>query len=155
MHFFTDHMQLSQQTETDSFGVDSLSPVEKYNITSKFQLAVQAKAFACQDGMMIVQQSVDDESLVNLIIKPIKGLKIPFNTIQYYVYRGILKDSFITGSVIKPKNQAPDNSFLKRFWEDVESFRINMNLPNHPDPTPSELGYDNTLSEDLNVEENL
>lgn len=153
MHFFIDHTQLIPQTELDSFGTDSVSPTNKYNITSKFQLSEQAKVFACQDGMMVVQQSTEDESLVNLILKPKKGLKIPFNAIRYYVYRGVLKESFIIGSVIKPKTEVPDNSFLKRFWENVESFKLSMNLPNHPDPGPKELGYDNSLPGDLNIEE--
>ena len=151
MHYFIDHLQLSQQILLDSFGIDS-NDSNKFNITSKFQLATNAKAFACQDGMIIVQQSYENPDLINLILKPIKTLKIPLSAVKYYIYRGILKDSLITGSLLKPKAQAPENSFLKKIWENVESFKLNMNLPNHPDPNPKDIGYDNSLSDSLLLE---
>ncbi len=151
MHYFIDHLQLSQQILLDSFGIDS-NDSSMFNVTSKFQLAANAKAFACQDGMIIVQQSYENPDLLNIILKPIKTLKIPLSAVKYYIYRGILKDSLITGSLLKPKAQAPENSFLKKIWENVESFRLNMNLPNHPDPNPKDIGYDNSLADSLSLE---
>ena len=151
MHYFIDQNQLTTQVLIDSYGVYSVNE-NKYNVTSKFQLTTESKAFACQDGMMILQQSSENTNLVNIILKPIKGLKINFSSVKYYVYRGVLKDGFIVGTAIKPKAQAPDNSFLKRFWENVESFRLNMNLPNHPDPTPKDLGFDDSILNYIDVE---
>ena len=72
MHYFIDHSQLPTQNSADTFGTDSSDPTNKFNITSRFQLTGEAKAFACQDSLMIVQQSSVNSSMVNVILKPIK-----------------------------------------------------------------------------------
>jgi hypothetical protein len=153
MHYFIDHSQLPTQNSADTFGADSSDPTNKFNITSRFQLTGQAKAFACQDSLMIVQKSnVGNNTLVNVILKPIEGLKIPFNSVKYFVYRGLLKDRFIIGTAIKPKSQAHDNSFLKRFWDNVDSYNANATPANQISPTPQSFGYDDTLSNTLDIE---
>jgi hypothetical protein len=152
MHYFIDHSQLPTQNSVDTFGPDNSNPTNKFNITSRFQLTGQAKAFACQDGMMIVQQSSVNESLVNIILKPIGGLKIPFNSVKYFVYRGLSKDSLIVGTGIKPKSQAPENSLLQRFWKDVDSWNAHLAPSNQTSPTPKSLGYDNSLLGTLDIE---
>lgn len=106
MHFFIDHNLLTDQATTgNSYGPDSSDLNNKFNITSRFQLTNQAKAFACQDSLMIVQQSSVDSSLVNVVLKPIEGLKIPLRPVKYYVYRGLLKESFISNTAIKPQKR--------------------------------------------------
>lgn len=152
MHYFIDHTQLTDQAATGiPYGADSSDPTNKFNITSRFQLTGQTKAFACQDGLMIVQQSSVDNSLVNVILKPIEGLKIPFNSVKYFVYRGLLKSSFISGTVVTP--QASGNSeFIARFWEDWNSYKTYTNQPTLPDPTPQSFGYDDSLAGTLNIE---
>ena len=89
MHFFIDHNSLLPQNLTDAFAVDSNDPMNKFNISSRFSLTGEAKVFACQDGLMIVQQSDVDDSLVNIILKPNAGLDVPYNSVKYYVYRGV------------------------------------------------------------------
>ncbi len=144
MHFFIEHTQLPTQASADTFAPDSNDPTNKFNITSRFQLAAQAKAFACQDSLMLVQQSSVDSSLVNVVLKPIKGLKIPFRSVKYFVYRGLLKSSFISGSAITP--QATTNSeSIARFWTTWNDYKAETNQPNLPDPTPQSFGYDNSL----------
>jgi hypothetical protein len=152
MHYFIDHNQLPTQNLANTFGHDSSDPTNKFNITSRFQLSSLTKAFACQVGMMIVQQSSINASLVNVILKPIEGLKIPFNSVKYFVYRGLSKDSLIVGSGIKPKSQAPENYLLQRFWKDVDSFNANLTPSNQSNPTPKSLGYDNSLLGTLDIE---
>jgi hypothetical protein len=151
MHYFIDHSQLPTQNSTDTFGADSSDPTNKFNITSRFQLSAPTKAFACQDGMMIVQQSSINASLINVILKPIGGLKIPFNSVKYFVYRGLSIESLITGTGITPKSQAPENSLLQRFWKDVDSFNAHLAPADRTSPTPKSLGYDNSLLGTLDV----
>ncbi|MDN3606399.1 hypothetical protein [Kaistella yonginensis] len=151
MHFFIDHTQLIEQNIADSSGVNS-SNSKLFKITSEFQLTAKAQTFACQDGMIIVQQSNSDSSLVNVILKPTKGLNIQFSSVKYYVYRGISKDSLFINDQIIPKSQVPENFFLQRIWKDIEEFRINFNLPNYPDPVPKDFGYDETLSNTIEIE---
>lgn len=152
MHYFIDHNQLTDQATTGiSYGLDSSDPTNKFNVTSRFQLTATAKAFACQDSLMIVQQSSVDSSLVNVILKPIEGLKIPFKSVKYFVYRGLLKSSFISGTAITP--QASGNSeFIARFWTDWNNYKTNTNQPTLTDPTPQTFGYDNSLLGSLNIE---
>lgn len=152
MHYFIEHTNLAQQNATDTFGVESPDPTNKFNITSRFQLTNQAKAFACQDGMMIVQQSDVDATLVNVIIKPIENLKVNLNNIKYFVYRGILKSSLIIDDDTIVAEAPANNEFIARLWQDHNHFKTEFNLPALPDPTPKVFGYDNSLSANLNIE---
>ena len=144
MHFFIDYDQLSTQDSADTFGPDSSEPTDKFNITSQFQLTSQTKAFACQKGLMIVQQSTVDSSLVNVILKPIEDLKITFDSVKYFVYRGLLKSSFIDGTAITPQD-ASNSELIARFWTDFNNFKTNTNQPSLEDPTPEIFGYDTSL----------
>ncbi|MBS3737383.1 MAG: hypothetical protein KGY51_00090 [Psychroflexus sp.] len=152
MHYFIEHTNLPQQNASDTFGVDASDPTNKFNITSRFQLTNQAKAFACLDGMMIVQQSDVDATLVNVFIKPIENLKVNLNNIKYFVYRGILKSSLIIDDDSIVAEASTNNEFIARLWQDHNQFKINFNLPDLEDPTPKVFGYDNSLSANLNVE---
>jgi len=151
MHFFIDHTQLPTQSSADTFAPDSNDPTDKFNVTSRFQLTGQIKAFACHKSLMIVQQSSVDSSLINVILKPIEGLKIPFRSVKYFVYRGLLKNSFISGTAITP--QATTNSeFIANFWTNWNNYKTNTNQPNLTDPTPESFGYDTSLAGSLDIE---
>lgn len=152
MHFFIDLSQLTAQSLTGNpYGPVSNDLTNKFNITSQFQLISQTKAFACQDSLLIVQQSSTNASLVNIILKPIKGLKIPFRPVKYFIYRGLLKSSFISGSAIIPPS--PSNSeFIANFWTNWSIFKTNINQPTLIDPTPASFGYDTTLPPTLAIE---
>jgi len=147
MHFFIDHNSLPNPIDT--FGIDSNNPMNKFNITSRFQPA-QAKAFACQGSLMIVQKSTVHDSLVNIILKPIEGLRVPFNSVKYFVYRGVRKDSFIDGTTITPK-AVNNTETIARLWETWENFNAGSNQP-LAEPTPQSFGYDNSLADSLNIE---
>ena len=151
MHYFIEATKLTTQDSADAYGPVSNDLTNKFNITSKFQLSTSAKAFACQDSMMIVQQSADDPSLVNAILKPIEGLKIHFSSVKYFVYRGILKNGFISDNLVTPK-AASNSEFIKRFWDEWENYKTQSNQPDLPDPTPQSFGYDSTLDDSLNLE---
>jgi len=143
MHFFIDHLQLPIQNPDDSFGPDTTNPTIIYNLSSKFQLTTQAKAFACQRGLIIVQQSDEDESLVNVILKPTTKLTIPFQNVAYYVYRGILKSSLIDDSNITSKDPSTNNEIVTRIYSAD---------PNTTLYSASILGFDNTVSADAGIE---
>ncbi|KAA9338970.1 C15 family peptidase [Adhaeribacter soli] len=151
MHFFIDHNQLPNQTLADSFGPESNDPYNKFNITTRFQLTGAAKAFACQDSLMIIQQSIADPTLVNVLLKPIEGLKIPFERVKYFIYRGLLKDSFVNGTAITPTSTS-SSELISRLWVDWNAYKTKKNQPNLPDPTPQNFGFDNTLPGSLEIE---
>lgn len=128
MHFFIDQQELTVQQAAEAFGPDSGDPSNIYNATSRLQLVNQAKAFACEPGMMVVQQSGVDSTLVNLIIKPNANANA-LADVAYYVYRGILKDSLIAGGVLQ--NTGANNELLTRIW-----------AKNPTDTSAGTLGYD-------------
>ncbi|MFN5443116.1 MAG: hypothetical protein ACK48V_02695 [Crocinitomicaceae bacterium] len=151
MHSFIDPNKLSIQNHTDTFGVDSSDPINKFNVTSRFQLDEIAKAYACQDGMMIVQQSEVD-TLVNIIIKPIESLKVNFNNIKYFVYRGIEKKSLLIDKDKIALEDSTNNEFIARLWKDHKQYKIDFKLPKLPDPSPKVFGYTDSLANNLNIE---
>ncbi|MDR2651435.1 MAG: hypothetical protein LBC68_03855, partial [Prevotellaceae bacterium] len=131
------------------FGPNPNNPTILFDVSTQFQLTNQCKTFACQDGLMIIQQSSVNPALVNVILKPKEELKIPFGQIKYFVYRGLSKDSFISGTNITP--QATGNSeFIARFWVDWNQYKISH--PTLPNPGPESFGYDNSLSSSLDIE---
>jgi hypothetical protein len=160
MHFFCElHADLMEEF---GFGPVTGSETTKFNITSKFKLngtSTSFKAFACQKGMMIVQNSVDT-SRVNLIIKPSEGLEINTSPVKYYIYRGILKSSLLSGANIIPKTATNKSAFLDRFWQKWDTYLLDNGLqdtasgdPNYvAPPSPKAIGYDDTLSNSENVE---
>jgi hypothetical protein len=95
MHFFIDHLQLPSQSTSDSFGPHTDSHI--FKVTSRFQLSEVTKAFACQSGRIIVQQSDHDDSLVNIILKPTDFDEV-YPNVKYFIYRGILKESLLDES---------------------------------------------------------
>ncbi len=143
MYFFLEHQKLV--AETSSFGPDSTNPTTKYNVTTQFSLSGQAKAFACQESMMLVLPSTDN-SLVTVVLQPMDGLTIPFPKIRFYVYRGLLKSSFMTGSAIKPKTDPDCSDFIKRLWLGHERRQSCFPTVTIPDPTPADLGFDDSMA---------
>lgn len=147
MHFFLEHAKLLN--ETSSYGPVAGSTTTKYNVTSEFALDGQTKAFACQEGRLLVLPSYDP-ALVNVILKPVGKLRINAPKIQYYVYRGLLKDSFITNDAITPPG-AGVTTFIEGDWVKVSLFNSKSGLVKVA-PSPVVFGYLG-LPEGVDVEE--
>jgi len=151
MHYFIEHTLLPTQDAADGFGPDSTNPTNVFNCTSRFQLTQQAHAFACQNGQVIVQQSVQHSDLVNLILKPFDGLNVGHRNVKYYIYRGLLKTGFEdNGAVVNPTNPS---ELISNLWGSYNSYKLKINDPNLAVPPPENFGYDNTLSSVISVEE--
>ena len=148
MHFFIDHTQLNQVSGDMKFGPNPTNPTIEFDLSTQFQLSATTKAFSCQDGLMIVQESAANPSLVNVIIKSVEGLKIPFGKVKYFVYRGLSKNSFISGQNIVAQGSG-NSEFIARLWTDWNNYKGNKTLP---DPGPKSFGYDNSLFDTLDVE---
>ncbi len=136
MKFFTEHSKLPNQTRKDVYGPakgDEGKPDSSniYNVTAQFKLTQEAKAYACQTGMLIVQQSDVSETLVNVIIKP-NGLNNGVDA-KYYIYRGIKKEGLLNQQSIAPKASS-NNDLITRIWN---------NPPE--DLSSGTLGFDNNI----------
>ncbi len=151
MHFFTEPTLLNAQLPADLFGPVAGDELNKYNISSKHTVSADAKIFACQNAMMLVLPHVEDggtvsTSLVNVVLKPIEGLDIKHSPVKYYIYRGLDKLSFITGSAITP-SAGTNTEFIEKFWKNWNDFKTNTNQTGLPDPTPQSFGFDSTLTD--------
>ncbi|MDP2692102.1 MAG: hypothetical protein Q8O88_00505 [bacterium] len=136
MHFFLDVDNLTNQNQIDGFGPDIGNPSNVYNVSSRFQLNNNSKAFACVNGDIIVQQSSKDPSLVNVILKPLQPSSQPTD-VQYFIYRGILKSTLIDGINIAQAT----NEMTTRFY-DQSPTEVGANF----------LGFSN-ISGDTNVKD--
>ena len=151
MHFFIDPSALVEQPEQSSYGpVDDSS----YNITATFSLSKNTEIFACQDCMMIVQPyknvttGIINNNLVNVILKPKTGPGI----VQYYIYRGVDKSSFISGTDIVDQNSADKTEFISKFWVNWVNYITDTNQP-HLIPTPANFGFDPSLGGGIFLEQ--
>jgi hypothetical protein len=125
MHFFIDHTKFPNpaQSATDyKFGPDTdpLLSHSVFQLSTQFQLITEARAYACQEGFLIVQQDNQHSNLVNVVIKPLNPVKINGITVRYYFYRGIELSSFFTQSeneyIINPNNVSENTEFVSYFW---------------------------------------
>ncbi len=154
MHFFIDEAALPAQTTSGTtpdmtFGPDATTPTTKFNITTQHQLASAAKAYACQKGMMVLQQNSSNTSLVNAIIKPSTPLKVGDLKVRYYVYKGLDIASFFNGSAgsyaIRADGTAGNSEFLEDFWDTMNLWQA-ADASTYTAPTPINFGYgSNTL----------
>jgi hypothetical protein len=159
MHFFTE-LSIPSQNSTSSlpygphtggFGLELTS----YITYSAFAPSSDLKVFACQNGMMFIQES-DFPDTINVIIKPSDSLSIPFSGVKYYIYRGLRKDSFIDSSGpedIITLQDSSNSEFMARFWTNHENLKLNESNPLLPNPTPDNLGLDALIAGTVNVED--
>lgn len=165
MHFFTEPSKLHPQVAADAFGPDTTDVNNKYNISSKHivpAIFTEAKIFACQDAMMLVRPQTGSTALVNIILKPIGNLEIPFTNVKYYIYRGVDRSSLVvdvpvdadhpSGVAITPNAGTP-TQFISKYWKRWADFKTNTSQPALPDPLPISFGYDTATSGTKLVEE--
>lgn len=89
-----------QSDETKSFGVKS---VNKFRLTSSFDLSADTSAYSMMAGTILLQQQSGDTNKVNLILKPIESQEIKF-AVKYVIYRGLKISDFLTSADITNTN---------------------------------------------------
>lgn len=145
MHFFTEPSKLENQTNSDKFGPFDGDEMNKYRVSSKHKVKTNddAKIFACQDSMMLVLPNLNNPSgLVNIVLKPIKGLTIPLAPVKYYIYRGVDINSFIDSGAIKADDPLVNTEFINKFWINWNDYTNNLGISPTPPPSPQSFGYD-------------
>ncbi|HEX5733179.1 MAG TPA: hypothetical protein VF131_10115 [Blastocatellia bacterium] len=108
--FFTDADKsglLDSQASSTAFG--AVSDTE-FRVTSLHTAASNPRVFAICDGKLAVQQG-SQSNVISLILQPKDqpgvGNRINFVSIKYIIYKGVLRDSLISGSSVadRSKNQ--------------------------------------------------
>lgn len=138
MHFFTDFDLLNSQTSSDAFGAVNNSS-SNYRVLNIFTSSTNSNAYAICDGYGFIQENLDNNSTVNFIFKPDKQLFDNFPEISYFIYRGILKNSFLAGNgEILSDNPTLNNDLLNRMWE-VKNIRNLEKQEQDPNYQPNGL----------------
>ncbi|MBI3234599.1 MAG: hypothetical protein HYZ42_11255, partial [Bacteroidetes bacterium] len=150
MYFFTELSKLKGQDDPGSttvpYGPVLSDPTHKYVISANMQLSGVAKAFACQDALLIVVPQEGNANLVNVILRPITGLDIEFQPVQYYVYRGLLLSSFVLNGEVTPSNATTNSELIKNFWTNWTNYKTETSYTGQ-DPKPREaFGYDTIVN---------
>lgn len=126
-HFFTDIDLLNLQLDTQAFGPVKGSETTQYRVTSLHSASSNPNAYAVCKGKVLVQPDIENENLVNIILKP---LDQPFKgiVIKYIVYRSLKKEDFIDGidalsgeiEIIKNGNIDSATDFIKSIWKEYK-----------------------------------
>jgi hypothetical protein len=125
VNFFAHIDHLPVQAADDKYGPlsasatdpsDSDNPKDYYRVCSSFSGTGKSGtpnpyAHAVMDGELMVLQTEDslvnpDNSMrVNLVLRPFDGQPVKgIPAVKYFIYRGILKSDFFSGSLIAPKD---------------------------------------------------
>jgi hypothetical protein len=156
MHFFIDPTRLKSQAAANAFGPITGQEINKFQIGSTHEIdaGADARVFACQDSMMIVQQCIDETTntpvpnKVNLILKPIKPIEIKHTQIKYYVYRGLDFGSLLVSDTeVAADTPATRTEFIKNFWANWTKYLTAKGLPLTTQPSPKSFGYSTGITD--------
>ncbi|MEL6864201.1 MAG: S8 family serine peptidase [Bacteroidota bacterium] len=114
-HVFTEMPNLVQ-TPALTYGPVPGNLNTKYRVTSSFNSAMPTKAYACVNGIFMIQKQ--DANRVNLILKPIKQPGLDFTPIRYFIYRGLKLSDFIKSAAQNEvRGKASASALIKRLYE--------------------------------------
>lgn len=116
VYFFTEQNAFALTTVQQSFGPISEN---QFNITTRFSVSADKKAFSICKGVVLVQPSVVSGK-VNLILRPYNQ-PYPGLNIKYFIYRGLNRSDFFVGDLVK-EIDASNTDFVNKIRDDFESF---------------------------------
>ncbi len=147
---FTDFSIASFNNATDAFGPVIGFETTQFQVTQRFDTYAGMPAYAVVTGEVIIQEVAGNSSLVNLVLKPIIRPALDFTPVKYFIYRGLKKSSFLTGSgpeiLISPSSSTSD--LINNLWTKFNQWKTDSGAPSGTLPSVLALGYDNTLSGD-------
>lgn len=145
--FFTEISVAEQASVTQAYGPSSGT---KFNITSRFSLE-NKKAFAVAEGQVLVVPQTGSTTKVNVVLKPTRQSSDIGVPVKYFVYRGLLKNTFINGVNLVSEG-AGNTPFVAKIWQDFKNF----NFETPPTPLPALpaaiLGYKENEADDVRIE---
>lgn len=129
--FFTDPQLMTTQDAAEAFGVID---TDNYRIDSMHSATSTPKAYAVTAGQILVQEVVDNADLVNVVLKPNNQPDLNLPTVEYIIYKGVLKSSLVEGAKVAA---ATSNDFTKQIHTDLAAYYENSVKA----PVPAELPY--------------
>lgn len=153
-HFFIESGGFPAQLSAQGFGPQSETV---FNLTSRFTIGTAPKkAFSICKGVVLVQPQTDNDTKVNLILRPYTQ-PFPGLNIKYFIYRGLQKSDFFTQDSIPLiiKKSTSTSDFINKINEDFDAFYQDLKeddgTPISPPPFLTEyIGYDENVT-DLSI----
>ncbi|PIF60068.1 hypothetical protein [Flavobacterium sp. 2] len=149
-HFFIESGGFPEQLSGQGFGPQSETV---FNLTSRFTLGAPKKAFSICKGVVLIQPQTDNDTKVNLILRPYTQ-PFPGLNIKYFVYRGLQKSDFFTTNseplIIKKSSSTSD--FINKINDDFKAFHEGRKEADGtpisvPPFTTKFIGYDAALTD--------
>lgn len=156
---FTDFDLLPAQSGTMNYGPLPTNITTQYRTWAAFTGGGPTqKAYAVTNGEVFIQEIPANPTLVNLILKPDKQPDCKYGHVRYFVYRGLLKSSFLdnSGNVIAD-NPSVNSDLINRMWVVRNNLNTQANTPGVTlvrgdlglDPTGGPITPDSTLIDDV------
>ncbi|HET9638386.1 MAG TPA: hypothetical protein VFP12_04190 [Allosphingosinicella sp.] len=151
--FFTDPAKLAAQQAAEAFGpATAVSSKDRFRVTDVHQTkqGQTAVAYAACTGRICVQAvPLDGGSIetVNLILRPLKQPLFDFPYIEYFIYRGIRRDSLLkeAGKLAKP-GSIPERDLVGRIEAMLNKKAAQPS--SNPPPLEAYFGLDRVHSTD-------
>ena len=143
-YFFTDTNLISTSTlrsadpGSGAFGpAGTVAGKDQYRVSSIHKATANPTAYAVCEGIVFAQRiptsSTTTPKLLNLILKPLVQPGPNFAPVKYFIYKGILEDSLISGSQMAPRTT---NDLTSAVWEAQDTKNVLANPPT-PGAAPS------------------
>jgi hypothetical protein len=118
---FADWDLLPAQSGTDNYGPLASDQFTRYRTAAMFSGiapgGTQLKAFAVTSGHAFIQEIAGSGTQVNLILRPEAQINTPYGAVKCFVYRGLLKSSFLEpNGDVKADQPSTNNELLNRYW---------------------------------------
>ena len=157
IHFFVELDRLLDNTIYPNFGQgidESYGPVNststsEYRVTSMFKLQQDSIAYAATSGLVLVQPQYDEitqnysDTRVNLILKPFLSPNNGFTDVEFFIYRGLRKDSFLdSNDNLISQSTSNISNLMDEVWNDfLEAKQKNLVEPSNATvPSPNRIG---------------
>ncbi len=134
--FFTDIDKIKTQTAGQNFGiVNSADPdydvnKERFRLTSTHTSTGDSNVYAICDADVFVIEDQTNPNLLNMVLKPYDQPVQGLPKIKYYIYKGINKNSLITGAnIADPSAAISNNKLTQRLWDSEANPSSNAILP--------------------------
>ena len=151
MHVFADMDLLEEQQAIHAYGPVEGEENDKFQTTSRLRIDEDVTAYAVTDGVIIVQETASpapSNSSVNVILKPFKSPDLRFPAIKYFIYRGIDRDTILSGTGANTQIKeyvSGDSDLINYVWQHYNDLNEEDGfVPNDGgSPTLDILGYIN------------
>lgn len=146
-----------------SSGENSFQQQENFGVISESQFRTTAKVnhtgavYAICQGQVFVQPQTGNPNKVNVILRPYKQ-PIRELPIKYFIYRGLKKSDFISGTgdeALVAGSETSGSGFVQHIWGEFNKFYSHLSVDEKPPFKASMIGFsdDATLSLDKLMDE--